>query len=728
MNSLRIGLLILAAQVLGFSQIFAQIKGLFEKEAPIFNASVVPTMEDGTVLLVFHFTHSKATSIETSLWLRDEGTSLGSTGTATLLRGLKEIGNRQQDTLVVKGLVPQHFYTFGLDYRTAGFMSSKFTAANLKSGFRYEGVIKKDVLIKEESREMETTPCENPDIFVQVESNGYCSDDRPAVQVQCTNCQGRNWEFNVQLRLESGAWESLRADGKSQSAAGNGMRVEPLCTVQPGTYYVRVLARDANCPNPIVHNVGTPVVIRSANNNATKQVATTNSKERETISLPDTCVVRTKAIVTNNAIKGTIELTANSPCGNFHPYTEVNYVHPGYRDVVSKPIQLTAGTAVPFEITLDSRDLSRGIHTLQLITYISPEANAEGIPMSAYWIKATNAKTTDAEPVAVKESTSQETLVKQDASKPYETAQQVVADANELGNEMDEVTVRATDPNCNQIQDLRMVYFSNQSDRPLYISWMNPRCCQEDGCKYTVWAGPDPDHLRILVEGSKRGTFIKELVQELITTDTYLEIGVKTSNGTRKAAYVIGEGAKYGIEEILTYRDRLNPQKVDPIVVEVEVPAQSQPIATTNEAAVKQEITKPSTGMVGGDLAARGVTTPAVLYQKPQIAIVDFKPCKYARETLVVANRPAKEGEQVKIQYDFSDKDYRYTLYLQPQNSTEWVIAPGTKEMQENPIFDLKVTSFHAGKYVILVKKAEATWGCLAQPIEQPIDIQVVKR
>lgn len=55
MNSLRIGLLLLAAQILGFSSLFAQIKGLFEKEAPIFNASVVPTMEDGTVLLVLFY-------------------------------------------------------------------------------------------------------------------------------------------------------------------------------------------------------------------------------------------------------------------------------------------------------------------------------------------------------------------------------------------------------------------------------------------------------------------------------------------------------------------------------------------------------------------------------------------------------------------------------------------------------------------------------------------------
>lgn len=739
MNNLRIGLLLLAALCGGWSPLSAQIKGLFEKEAPVFSASVVPTSENGTVLVIFYFTHSKATSIETSVWLRDEGTNLGSNGTATLLRGLKEIGNRQQDTLVVKGLTPQHFYTFGLDYRSVGFMTSKFTSTVLKSDFRYESPVRKDVMVKDEpQKESIAAPCQNPDIFVQIEPNGYCgAEDRPAVQVQCMNCKGVNWDFSVQMRSENGAWESLRTDGLSQAAAGNGVRVEPLCTVLPGTYYVRVLARGENCPNSIVHNVGTPVVIRS-NQSTSNQSTSTFSAKGATLSLPDTCVVRTIAYKEGNNIKGTMELSASSPCGTYHPYATVQYVHPGYRDITTKPVWLTAGAKTPFEIPLDSRDMTRRIQTLQIVTYISPEANAEGIPMGAYWIKASDTKPSEQGSLILSGTPTNETTIKpaeKNGTDAYEQTPNLTADANELGNEMEEVTVRASDPNCNQIQDLRMVYFTNQADRPLYVSWMNPRCCQEDGCKYTVWAGEDPDHLRILVEGSKRGTFIKELVQDLTTTDTYVEIGVKTSNGTRKAAYVIGEGAKYGIEEILSYRDRLKPQKADPIVVETEVPLQNQPTASKDNKPILQDPVKsnPTTGMVGGDLAARGGTlTPpnsvGVMYQKSQLLLTDFKPCKYPRETLVVGNRPAKEGEQVKIQYDFTDKEYRYTLYLQPQNSTEWFVAPGTKELQESPIFDLKVTQFYTGKYVILVKKAEAAWGCLAQPIEQPIEIQVVKK
>jgi hypothetical protein len=503
----------------------------------------------------------------------------------------------------------------------------------------------------------------------------------------------------------------------------------------PGTYYMRVLARGENCPSPVVHNVGTPVIIRN-NQSTPSQSNSSFVVKGATLTLPDTCMVRTIAYREGNNIKGTLELSAASPCGNYHPYATVQYVHPGYRDIITKSILLIAGAKMPFEIPLDSRDLTRRIHTMQVVTYISPKANAEGIPMGAYWIKASDTKPSEQGSLILSGTPTTEATVKPietNVANSYEQTPNLVADANELGNEMEEVTVRASDPNCNQIQDLRMVYFSNQSDRPLYISWMNPRCCQEDGCKYTVWAGEDPDHLRILVEGSKRGTFIKELVQDLTTADTYVEIGVKTSNGTRKAAYVIGEGAKYGIEEILAYRDRLKPQKADPIKIEAEIPVQNQPIASKDNKPIQQEMTKPTTGMVGGDLASRGGTaTPptnvGVMYQKAQLLLTDFKPCKYPRETLVVGNRPAKEGEEVKIQYDFSDKQYRYTLYLQPQNNTEWFVAPGTKELQESPAFDLKVTQFYSGKYIILVKKAEASWGCLAQPIDQPIELQVFKK
>lgn len=736
MTNLRIGLLLLIAPFLGVSTIFAQIKGLFEKEPPVFTATVVPTAEPGSVLLIFYYTHSKATSIESSVWLRDEGTSMGNNGTSTLVRDLRETGNRQQDTLVIKGLESQHFYTFGLDYRSVGFMTSKFNSTVLKSGFRYEAPFEKEVLVKQDApSQPESDRCNNPDIFVQVASNGFCgSEDRPAVQLQCLNCQGKAWDFNVQLRTENGSWESLRADGLSQSANGNGVRVEPLCTVQPGVYYVRVLARGENCPNSVVHNVGVPIAIV---NNISEQPRNNTSLTMKgaNMTLPDTCVIRTIAYKEGNSIKGTIELNAGSPCGNYHPYAKVQYVHPGYRDMTTKPIMLSAGVKSPFEILLDSRDLTRRIQTMQVVTYISPALNSEGIPMSASWIKVSDAKPIEPEVLIANDPTTESTPTKTIENTPvkeFEQSSSLITDANVLGNEIDEITVRASDPNCNQIQELRMVYFTNQSDRPLYISWMNPRCCQEDGCKYTVWAGADPDHLRILVEGSKRGTFIKELVQDLTTQDTYVEIAVKTSNGMRKAAYVIGEGAKYGIEEILNYRDRLKPQKADPIKIETEAPTTSPQTVTTNPASVKQEpqIVKPTTetGKVGGALAARGANTPTIMYQKPQMPIVEFKPCKYARETLVVGNRPAKEGELVKIQYDFSDKDYRYTLYLQPENSTEWFVAPGTKELQESPVFDLKVTQFYTGKYVILVKKAESTWGCLAQPIEQPIELQVVKK
>lgn len=714
-------------------QATAQIKGLFEKEEPVFNASVIPTEEQGTVKLVFYFTHGKASSIETSVWLRDEGTGMSGMGSNILVRGLKETYNRQQDTVTITGLNNQHFYTFGIDYRSPGFMSSKFDAVVLKSNYRYELPQSNPVAKTEEPRkEMAATPCQNPDLYVQIKSAGYCgAADRPAVEIQCMNCDGNNWTFDVQLRTATTGWVSLRADGQAQTAVGNGIRIEPLCAIEPGTYYVRILSQGINCPTPVIHNVSSFVTIADPSQRVTMQERSGNSSinpnlENNIATLPDTCIVRAQATLQGKVLRGTVELVNGSPCRDFYPFTKVHYVNPGYRNLESKPIALLAGVAVPFEMVLDDRDLSRNIHTLQIITYTRQEPEHEGIPMSAFWIKAGNALATPGNPTTQPQPYEQPKP--NNPTTQTATISETSSEESSYTESIEAVSIKASDPNCTPIQDLNVVFFNTQEgkgDRPLYITWMNPRCCQEDGCKYTIWAGENPDRLRILVEGSKRGVFIRELLQDLLSTDKYIEVSVKTPNGNRKAAYVMNEGALYGIEALADYRDRLKPVANDRLVVQTgtDIPEISTIKGGSTVATNPNPTTSTNPPMVGGDLRER---TP-IAYDKPQKQITNYSPCKYAREILVVGERPAKLGTPLKIQYDFSDENYRYTLYLQPEGTTDWVLAPGTKESQETPVFNFNITPFHAGKYAILVHKATATWGCLAAPLEQAIEIKVIK-
>lgn len=716
--------LLLVTSLIWATHIQGQIKGLFEKEEPEFRATIVPTDEEGTVQLVYYFTHSKITSIEASLWMKDQGTSLAGSGESKLLRGLREIGNRQQDTIVISGLKNLHFYTFGIDYKTTTLVSSKFESKVLVGSYRYEFVPKNQSqpAVREEMTrksvepqiKIYNNPCQNPNLYVQVENNGYCgTEDRPAIVVQCANCEQSNWEFSVEVRNANSLdnWQPLRFDGKSQPASGNAPRTEPLCTVRPGVYYVRVLARGENCPTPVVHNVGTAVavadrsVVMENNEPAYVPQASNNANMPKQI-LPDTCIAMARAFLQGNTIRGSVELAAGSPCGALNPFAEVHYVHPGYRDIAVPPINLKPGAIAPFEITLDERDLNRNIQTIQVITYIRPDVSTPPIATSAFWIKATDPGT-----LAIKGPVNQNLSASADNNPlPESFSKEELFETPAMTQDIETISVKASDPNCTPVQELSLVYMSGQPDKPLYISWLNPRCCQTDGCKYSIWAGETPDRLRILVDGSKRGSVIKELLPDMLPTDRYIEIVVNTSNGNRKAAYVLGEGPKYGIEEIMAYRDRVNPPKSDPLVV------------------TKETTIKSGTAM-GGDLAARGAAESVVFeYTKPQNPIEDFQPCKYQRETMVVGDKPAEVGKKLMIQYDFSDKDYRYTLYMQPEGSAEWVIAPGTEELQKNPRFDLDIMPFHAGKYIVLAKKANSNWGCLAAPLEKAIEVKVVSQ
>ncbi len=722
-----------AFNFLFINSVSAQIKGLFEREDPVFNVSVYPTEREGSVMLVYHFTHSKISEMNISVWLRDQGTGLSGKGANQLIRGLRSIGNRQQDTVFIDGLQHQHFYSFGIDYKQETLVSAKFESKVLQDSYRYvyqpskkdynqstdKPFEKEDLFTKSNTKNkaqpqqpQTTTPCNNPNIFVQMEPGGYCgNEDRPAVLIQCSNCQDQNWDFSVELMNsnQNSGWSSLRTDGKMQAAAGNAIRTEPLCTVAPGVYYARVIALGKNCMMPVIHNISNPIVIKniSPSRDFTEKSATprtpypveTYEQSPNNRNRPDTCVVAARANLQGSMLRGTVELAANSPCASLNPYTEVHYIHPGYRDITTNQIPLRAGAIAPFEIKLDDRDLNRKIHTIHVVTYIQPDYNTAPVAVSAFWIRANASEMMSAG--GARNAGAIDTEY-------YESS---------LSQDIETINVTASDPNCTAIQDLSLVYLSGQSDKPLYMSWINPRCCQSQGCNYSVWVGETPDRLRILVEGSKRGAIIKEILQDMLPSDRYIELVVNTENGTRKAAYVLGEGPKYGYEEIMAYRDRLKPQRSDELVASKEVPADA--MASLDG--------QPDAAMVGGELTARGVTTRSASFEfvQPELAIESFVPCKYQRETMVVGNRPANVGDEIKIQYDFSDNNYRYTLYFQPDGTDSWVIAPGTTEQQRNPRFDLTATPRHNGKYVVLAKKASSNWGCLASSLEDAIELKV---
>ena len=97
----------------------------------------------------------------------------------------------------------------------------------------------------------------------------------------------------------------------------------------------------------------------------------------------------------------------------------------------------------------------------------------------------------------------------------------------------------------------------------------------------------------------------------------YYEVVVKTSNGNRKAAYVVGEGAKYGVEEVLAYHDQFNVPKSDALVVK----------ETTNTTG------KATTASFEWNASAELYTTPENYnYQQPELPITDILTCKYTND------------------------------------------------------------------------------------------------
>ena len=484
-------------------------------------------------------------------------------------------------------------------------------------------------------------------------------------------------------------------------------------------------------------------------------------------------MVRGDAVVQRGKIVGYVELDAQSPCAPFNPYVVIRYVYPGYRDIALEPMRLRLGERLEFEIELNDQDLKRNIYPINVLTYL-PEGGGEGQLVSAFWIRSENQElttnlaetppipsinrqleptTTDTQATALTTSeeeqkptvyseTAKEAEVRNDAAmaeaakqhaarllqeeerlaqihqqqQPTETLP-TMEDEYTLTDEAKAVSVTAGDPNCTQISGVQLVYDLQRSQQPLYVSWLSPRCCQEEGCEYTIWAGEKPDQLSLMMKGYKPGAKIQELINpDLALNATYYEIVVKTSNGKRKAAYVVGEGAKYGFEEILDYHDQFNAPSSDPIAFEQTIQQPKGGGATAKTASVEWKE------------SAELLTLPTSFnYQSASRPISDFQPCKYKNELHLIADDPIHIGDELTLTYDYDRPGYRYTLYQRPEGQSDWFVAPGTEELQAKAQFDLKAGQYHNGDYLVLLYKMDKGWGCLSEQPTQAFSIEVIE-
>ncbi|MEM6697882.1 MAG: hypothetical protein AAF599_05775, partial [Bacteroidota bacterium] len=593
--------------------------------------------------------------------------------------------------------------------------------------------------------------CQNPRIRLSIKSSGYCQDGgMPALLIQ--NSVDQNWEFTIERRASFGYWQSIFGEGKRLKAKGAITRTEPLCLLTNGSHELRVMAWGEGCATPVVKvlrepvSVGNGIAVTTQLEKIEEAPSQYNFLAKSPKKMPDTCLVRGDATLTGNQVSGYVELDRSSPCGTWSPYAMIRYVHPGHRDIVLEPMRLEQGEKVEFTMTLDEYDLDRTIHPINVLTYIhegrhtSRMGGQEDQLVSAFWIRpenrnpeasvalnpppvppaANNNLNTDFETIPKEipaQSIVPQTQYVNPNSSPETQAKSVqkelpTYDEYAMTQEVNTVNVTASDPNCTQIHDLQLVYDLQRSKQPLYISWLSPRCCQEGGCEYTIWAGKKPDQLSLVMKGYKGGSKIQELLNPNQSDATYYEVVVKTSNGNRKAAYVVGEGAKYGVEEVLAYHDQFNVPKSDALVVK----------ETTNTTG------KATTASFEWNASAELYTTPENYnYQQPELPITDFLTCKYTNDIRLIGDNPIHVGDEIIIKSNYNRPGYVFTLYQKPEGREDWVIAPGTRELQEKPTFNIKVGKYHSGNYMILLHKEDKNWGCLSKELSASLEIEVLE-
>lgn len=737
---------IIAVATISSTTIHAQdlLDGLLDKEAPVFHPTIAATPQSGSAALTYYFTHSKVADLEASVWIQDLGSNLMTQSSKRMVRGLRSVGNRQMDTLTLTGLVPGHFYALGVDYRYPNSLTRKFNNRVLLESYHYQGSLQaRSAPSTEPVTETTTTPCINPDLFVKIDPAGYCRAlNRPAILIRCDNCQGTNWEFSVEARTEYSQWRPLRSDGMAHTATGISPRTEPLCMLPPDNYYFRVLAWGENCKTPTINTIGTAVrigdgvsVVPPSELGYDEPPSPPSYQDQvpESITVPESCGTRANASLEGNRIVGNVSLPLGGECEDWDAHIMLSYVHPGHRDINLDALKLYAGLEMPFQIELDQRDLQRGIHTLQATVYISRPDLPRPVSTETFWIRAeqgadnrtatqptfnpgnTTARTSESIEVTEYEvlGTDAPTLEGTITNSGTTWDGDFSIDETLYEDQADPLQVTATDPNCTPIQSLQLVASPTQPDQPLFVSWMSPRCCQESGCNYIVWGGPTPQQVSLLVSGNKSGSTVSELIPASMAGAQYFEVVVRTTNGTRKAAYVPGRGPIYGLEEVLAYRDQFQPQKSDPVV----------------------GIKSGGSTSVGGGLADRkpGTVTSysdtgiASWNQKPRMPLSKFRPCRYARKTLLEAEQPIRPGDDIEITYEFAEKDHQFTLYHQPLGSTEWFVAAGTQELQAYPDFDIEVEPYHAGRYLVLVYKPSKNWGCLSAAKNKALEVNIAQ-
>lgn len=687
-------------------QLAAQnLKGLFDKEEPAFFITLSATPDSGVAMVTLHFTHSKATSIEASLWIKDLGTNLSPIGSNRMVKDLWEMSNRKQDTIYVEGLANLHFYTIGIDYRTPKTLSSRFATKVLRDSYRYEYAGKKAVANNKSAPAGNTPrPCETPDLMVRSEAEGYCgADNRPAIVIECVNCKkGSTWSFKVDYSSHGAGWKPLRSDGESQVATGNSIRTEPLCILPDGEYNIRVSAMGEHCTTPVYHYLGVPIRIGAPKLATETPMA---PPVKKATPLPDTCSAFARAGLVGKEIRGVVTLAANSPCGANQPYAQIRYVHPGHRDQDLENLPLTSGKEIPFRFDLDEIDLNRSIHTLQVIIFINPGTGMSPMPLSTFWIRAD-----------------------QDSGAFGAEKEKIQAKGmEEPGQNAKGGDVR----NYSRLPDLRPVYLSVQSDIPAFIAWTNPSECINGGCNYTVWAGKSNGPVRLLAKGKQGGSLVKESLEGLTIEERYLEVEVETKTGSSIAAYIIGQGPNYNFGENFVHRERITPPAGKPEAAPQNMLVE-QPAPTPVEQLVAKGKIQNSEPLVADEQSTRKTARPlpggtSVIFEQPQLPISTFSNCKYQREISVVGDMPISKGDWLAIKYNFSEPGYKYTLYFQPEGEEEWFIAPGTKELQDKPEFYLEMTQYHSGKYVVLAYSFRNRWGCLSTPLPEALRIKVEK-
>lgn len=691
--------------------------GIFEKEDPEFKVEFEPTPEIGRVKAVISFSHAKLKELDVKVWIKDLGANFMADGLKNTISEWQLQAADMPVTFELKALRDLHFYSIGVDYRNPRSLTATVKSRVIKEGYRYQApapVAAAPVADATPEKSPAAPPCVPPTLRVNFEPEGYCtSRDRPAVVIQCLNCQDREWSFSTEISTPSEGWRPLRPDGQRQVAYGLSPRTEPLCILGPGIYKLRVLAWSKDCTDPSIHELDMPAIIPEQIEKLTaRAIPESNGETAPQAKLPDTLIVNGQASLREDIISGTLELAPNPPFGNFVPYARISYVHPGYRDITIDNMLLKPGQQVPFSIHLDAEDLKRGVHPVHVVVFINSGSARGEIPVASLWIQTIMENAPAAGPSTVANMTAKTPLVMPPppAAKapPAGSSVQVTPPATVLA---------ASTTDCGQIQNLQLFQNPESPDQSVLISWVNPDCCQEQDCNYTIWAGRNPNELRLMIDKQQTAGTSRELLNGLKADEKYFEVIVNTVGGIRKAACVRGFGPVYETAVADAPRE--------------PTPA-AAPAFTSGELAVRGSTPasfswneEPAVASEASPITVIETPVPAPAAKQAKLPLSKFEACHYERAMTIENDHLFQPGESITINYDHSRPGYRYTLYWQPATDAEWMIAPGTDELQPSSSFTMQATPSHAGNYLILAYKPEKDWGCLSSAPGKAASIRV---